>query len=256
MHAGMCVPLRNTQRDSTFTSSGANTAHYLHRRVSTGKDREPERVRMAQPGSRVSRRESMAGRWRDGPRRAAASRINGLSCRRRCRREGEGKRESGMNYDGSVSQRQENVGRYILRNIPILWAAPAPSDERESVFPPLSGWENFRCVMWQFVVVTSTDERNEVWSTKTEIVGRSSNCRSRWRWNILIKYLHLSYTIIKIKIKIIRLIRYILKKYYKFYKYLILESWIKAITNILIYYTTIWFYIYILSNQVCNANHN
>lgn len=90
-------------------------------RVSTGKDREPERVRLAQPGSRVSRRERADGRAME--RRAAASRINGLSCRRRCRREGEGKRESGMNYDGSVSQRQENVARYILRNIPILWAA-------------------------------------------------------------------------------------------------------------------------------------
>lgn len=194
---------------------GANTAHYLHRRVSTGKDREPERVRMAQPGSRVSRRESMAGRWRDGPRRAAASRINGLSCRRRCRREGEGKRESGMNYDGSVSQRQENVGRYILRNIPILWAAPRALERaRERLPSPFRGWENFRCVMWQFVVVTSTDEWNEVSSTKTEIVGRSINCRSHRRWIILIKNLHLSYTIIRIKIKIIRLIRYILKKYF------------------------------------------
>lgn len=128
MHPGMCYEILDETRHSRHRG-GEYSA--LSTRVSTGKDREPERVRMAQPGSRVSRWEPMAGRWRDGPRRAAASRINGLSCRRRCRREGEGKRESGMNYDGSVSQRQENVGRYILRNIPILWAAPAPSDERK-----------------------------------------------------------------------------------------------------------------------------
>lgn len=131
MHARMRVLTKYSTRPRHPRHRGRIQRAIYTERVSTGKDREPERVRMAQPGSRVSRRESMAGRWRDGPRRAATSRINGLSCRRRCRREGEGKRESGMNYDGSVSQRQENVGRYILRNIPILWAAPAPSDERE-----------------------------------------------------------------------------------------------------------------------------
>jgi hypothetical protein len=106
-------------------------------RLSTSEDREPERVSTVQPGSRVPRREPMAGRWRCARRatRAAASRINGLSCRRRCRREGERRQARvGMNYGGSVSQRQENVGRYILRNIPILWVAPAPSDEPSHVF--------------------------------------------------------------------------------------------------------------------------
>lgn len=60
-----------------------------------------------------------------------------------------------MNYDGSVSQRQENVGRYILRNIPILWAAPAPSDEpgRRGVFRPLSGRETPTSAVARAVVV-------------------------------------------------------------------------------------------------------
>mgnify|MGYP004580533363 CR=1 FL=1 len=57
-------------------------------------------------------------RWK----RDATSRINGLSCRRRCRREGERKREP----DELRRERQparQNVARYILRNIPILWAS-------------------------------------------------------------------------------------------------------------------------------------
>lgn len=135
MHAGVCVTLRNAQRDSTPTSSGAN----LRRAIYEGKHRRRSRTGTCQDGATGKPGFPARADGRAMERRAAASRINGLSCRRRCRREGEGKRESGMNYDGSVSQRQENVGRYILRNIPILWAAPAPSDERKGASSVLSG---------------------------------------------------------------------------------------------------------------------
>lgn len=64
-------------------------------------------------------------RWK----RDATSRINGLSCRRRCRREGERKREPNeLRQERQPAQR--NVARYILRNIPILWAILTPSFSR------------------------------------------------------------------------------------------------------------------------------
>lgn len=51
-----------------------------------------------------------------------------------------------MNYGGSVSQRPENVGRYILRNIPILWAAPRALGRALSSVPSRRGENaNFRC---------------------------------------------------------------------------------------------------------------